>query len=185
MEDLSETKVILIGGSKSGVGKTTLAAALIKALGRTAAIKCSIDSGYDPAEVVGSDDPSIREPGKDTAQLWSAGARPVVWVKATRQNFGDVFPQVLEKVGHPTRLLIEGNIALEHVRPTLVIFLQGALGELKPSAQPCRLRADVVISGADSFQVEWVDHPLRLGANLAREEEADKVARFLVKEYRL
>lgn len=148
--------MIGIGGAHSSVGKTTLAAALIRYLSsghtcrlfnkspRIGAIKYTREAIY--ASLI--DDAAIlSQKGKDTARLGEAGAERVLWIKSTAEDIGEVMPLALERMAELDAIIIEGNSAIEFAKPDIVIFITGGPdADTKPSAERLRGLADIVIA---------------------------------------
>lgn len=125
--------LIGIGGTQSGVGKTTLAVTILRSLKvfsaasggwpeRWGAVK------YTRTELFTSivDDPElIAMEGKDTARLLDAGAEEVLWVQSPPAGLGEVLPIVLSRLGHLDAIVIEGNSAIEFSKPDIVLFMCG------------------------------------------------------------
>ena len=147
-----------IGGAHSAVGKTTLAAALLKKLTkknksyrtdksyrtyRWGAIKYTKTPFYSS---VVDDRPVLAQKGKDTAMMLEAGAEEVLWVRSPAGGLGEVLPLALERLSHLDGILIEGNSAIEFLKPDIVIFLGGTcLESFKPSALVVMKLADIFV----------------------------------------
>ncbi|MDA8387398.1 MAG: hypothetical protein M0Z58_01885 [Nitrospiraceae bacterium] len=153
--------IIGICGSGSGSGKTTMAEELLKSLTgggppgpkREArpwgAIKFTKTSVY--TSVVTDPDVLLRE-GKDTARMLGAGARSAAWVRSP--GGGDLSEALsmalrdLESHGpsgghHPLcGIIVEGNSAVELLKPDIVIFMCGPF--FKKGAEAFLGAADVV-----------------------------------------
>jgi molybdopterin-guanine dinucleotide biosynthesis protein len=148
--------VIGIGGAHSSIGKTTLAAALIKYLssGRycglfgkdpsIGAIKYTREAIY--ASLI--DDPDIlRQKGKDSARLGDAGAAQVLWIKSSAEDIDEVLPLAMERMAGQDIVIIEGNSAIEFAMPDIIIFILGGPGEeTKPSAKRLAGLADIFVA---------------------------------------
>ncbi len=139
--------VIGIGGAHSGAGKTTLAVALLEHLassgGRWGAVKYTKTAIYssviDDREVLGQKD-------KDTGRLLSAGAAEVLWIQAPEQELGEVLPLAMSRLSGLDGVIVEGNSAIEFLRPDVVVFLSGdSHGRLKASGERLLAMADIVI----------------------------------------
>ncbi len=150
-----------IGGSHSSIGKTTLAAALIRYLSsghtsrlfgpkpRIGAIKYTKEAIYasliDDAEI-------LKKKGKDTARLGEAGAKQVLWIKSVAEDLGEVMPLALQRLTELDAVIIEGNSAIEFAKPDIVIFITGGPdADTKPSAERLKGLADIIITaGAEA-----------------------------------
>jgi molybdopterin-guanine dinucleotide biosynthesis protein len=147
--------IIGIGGAHSSCGKTTLACGLIKLLteGRVfhllnpspsiGAIKFTKESACSSLV---DDETALRETGKDTSRLYDSGARKVLWVRSTVESLDDLMPLAMGRLADCDCIIIEGNSAIEFVKPDIVIFIAGRTGEeTKPSASRLSARADIII----------------------------------------
>ena len=172
--------IIGIGGTCSNTGKTTTAVLLLKHLtspgrgqqktercgekavdvlpavtgsGKWGAIKYTKTGAY--ASIV-EDKETLSDKGKDTGRLTEAGAERVVWVKAPPQGLADVLPPALERLASLDGIIVEGNSAIEFLRPDIVIFIFGNDNERwKPGIERLAGIADIVIyenkSGLPAF----------------------------------
>jgi molybdopterin-guanine dinucleotide biosynthesis protein len=151
-----------VGGAYSGIGKTTFAAALLRNMTapkqrsphetvrsplyslktwgaikytRTA-IHCSVT---DDAQV-------LRHTGKDTAIMFNAGAAEVMWIQAPPEELAEVMPMVMERLSGLDGIIVEGNSAIEFLKPDIVIFLTASSRErFKPSADKILELADILV----------------------------------------
>ncbi|MGO9613452.1 MAG: hypothetical protein ACLPX5_10505 [Dissulfurispiraceae bacterium] len=157
-----ERKPFLIGvcGAHSGVGKTSVAAALLKHL---------TDKGQEPAKNAGQpgslkrwgaikytktalltsiieDSAVLCQQGKDTRRLMDAGAEEVIWVQSPPEDLHEVMPMAIDRLCHLEGIVIEGNSAIEFIKPHIVIFIFGASADrTKPSANLLIQYADILI----------------------------------------
>ncbi|MDR3278485.1 MAG: hypothetical protein LBT12_06900 [Oscillospiraceae bacterium] len=163
MEALSVPRMILIGSSGRNQGKTTLAKALIRRFcGRVpiAALKittvtqkhrcprggdgCGVCAGFDGGWLL--EEETDKTAQKDTAQLLSAGAGRVFWLRAEPAHILTGFTRFLEQI-EPDRLIIcESNSLREYARPACFIMLTGG-GRGKPSAARVARLADITVDG--------------------------------------
>src|SRR4030042_4738233 len=137
--------IIGIGGAHSGVGKTTVASLILKRLKGWKgcdAIKYTKTSLY--CSVV-EDIKVLSEKGKDTKRLLDSGAEKVLWVQSPFSELGQVLPMAVEMLSHLKGVLIEGNSAIEILKPDVVIFVSGAEGKIQKGAENILKIADVVI----------------------------------------
>lgn len=147
----TESKPVLIGigGSHSNVGKTFVAAALLKHLAHGdrkdswGAIKYTKTAVY--ASIV--DDPSIIcQKDKDTERLTSAGAENVLWVQCPPERLNETLPLAVSRLSHLNGIIIEGNSAIEFLKPDIVIFIFGkAAGTKKKSSEKVLEMAHIVL----------------------------------------
>jgi molybdopterin-guanine dinucleotide biosynthesis protein len=146
-------KIIVIAGTASNTGKTTLLCDLLRALTPDApweAIKLSRghyrSCGKDPqaccvSHLLGAQ-PAIRTgraetyvAGKDTGRYWEAGASNVHWVIATNEQVGQGIEQALARV-QTGGVLIEGTSLLQSLKPDFAILAgDPQSAKLKPTAR--------------------------------------------------
>jgi molybdopterin-guanine dinucleotide biosynthesis protein len=154
-------RIIVIAGTASNTGKTTLLCDLLRALTPDApweAIKVSRghyrSCGKDPhaccvSHLLG-EQPTIRSgraetyaPGKDTGRYWDAGASNVHWVIATNEQVGLGLEQALARV-QTGRVLIEGTSVLQHLKPDFAILAgDPQQPKLKPTARQALLAGQI------------------------------------------
>lgn|GEM_PF-711031 len=135
--------IIGIGGACSGAGKTSYASLLLKRLKGWGAIKYTKTSLYcsivDDLEV-------LSEKGKDTKRLLDSGAEKVLWVRSPYDGLTEVLQIAIESFSSMEGIVLEGNSAIEVLKPNIVIFISGADRErFKKSAEKVLRIADVVI----------------------------------------
>ncbi|MEC4675958.1 MAG: hypothetical protein VST72_03415 [Nitrospirota bacterium] len=119
--------IIGIGGTNSGVGKTTVAAAVLQYLTgnkRWGAIKYTVTSSSSWSSIV-ADKTILMEEGKDTSKMLNAGASDVLWVKAPRSGSDKVLPEAVKRLSCLDGIIVEGNSAIEFLKPAVVIFIIG------------------------------------------------------------
>jgi len=142
--------IIGVGGTCSNSGKTTAVVLLLKYLtqacsgqqatgntdhapyagayqrrdgfGRWGAIK------YTKTELYASlvDDKAVlSRKDKDTGRFIEAGAEDVVWVKSPPEDLEDILPLALDRLSGLDGIVVEGNSAIEFLKPDIVIFIFG------------------------------------------------------------
>lgn len=173
--------IIGVGGASSSAGKTTIAAALIrelslgcdnffnKANGLSLPLKYSFSTkkrwgaikytGTDFYTSIIDDLETLNMPDKDTQRFIEAGAQEVLWVQSPPENLHEVMPLALDKLYHLDGIVIEGNSAVEFVKPDVIVFVSaGGSGEIKQSAWKLIGKADIVIISADSPLTAYTDN---------------------------
>jgi|WetSurMetagenome_2_1015567.scaffolds.fasta_scaffold00123_30 molybdopterin-guanine dinucleotide biosynthesis protein MobB len=156
--NLDRPLIIGIGGAHSSIGKTTLAASVIRYLSsgkpcslfnktpRVGAIKYTKENIFAS---VTDDEAIIGEKGKDTARLAEAGSEKTVWIRSSAENLDETLPLAMERMPGLDVIVIEGNSAIEFAKPDIIIFIQGgADDDTKPSAERLRRIADIIIEKA-------------------------------------
>ena len=155
-----------IGGAHSSVGKTGLAASIIRHLTtqksaypfgnrpRLGAIKYTKTPLYasliDDASLIGRE-------SKDTARLSGAGAERVLWIKSPPTDLEELVPVALSRLADLDGIVIEGNSAIEFATPDIVIFIIGESEKsIKPSAKTLLSQADIIIVPNKDWTVRLV-----------------------------
>jgi molybdopterin-guanine dinucleotide biosynthesis protein len=133
--------IIGIGGAHSKVGKTTIACQILKRLRGWGALKFTKTLFY--SSIV--DSPEIlRQKNKDTCRLLNAGAKDVLWVQSPPEDLNEILRIAIDRLSHLKGIIIEGNSAIDALRPDIVIFVSGNNG-LKKGAEKILRMADAVI----------------------------------------
>jgi molybdopterin-guanine dinucleotide biosynthesis protein len=149
-------RIIVIAGTSSNTGKTTLLCDLLRELTRDEsweAIKLTRghyrSCGKDPRACCVShllgDQPVVRSgrdetyaAGKDTGRYWEAGASDVHWVIATDNQVEQGISAALARV-KSGRVLIEGTSLLKFIEADFVVMVarpdQAVWTKIKPSAR--------------------------------------------------
>ncbi|MDP2168760.1 MAG: hypothetical protein Q8J64_10570 [Thermodesulfovibrionales bacterium] len=134
-----------IGGSRSGAGKTTFACSLLRGLsltGQWGAIKYTKTLLY--SSIIDAPE-MLRQEGKDTARFLEAGAGSVLWVQSPHPALSETLEAAAERLYLFEGIIIEGNGAIEVLRPDIVIFIFKAGEGLKPGAENVLRMADIVL----------------------------------------
>jgi molybdopterin-guanine dinucleotide biosynthesis protein len=140
-------RIIGIGGSGSGAGKTTIACKILESFRGWGAIKYTKTSFYSSI----TDDPDmLRKEGKDTKRFLDSGAEKVLWVQSPFSELDEVLPLALEMLSSVEGIVAEGNSLIEILKPDVVIFASGADGKIKSGAERILRMSDIIISGGDS-----------------------------------
>ncbi len=149
-------RIVVIAGTSSNAGKTTLLCDLMRELTRDEsweAIKLTRghyrSCGKDPRACCVShllgDQPVVRSgrdetyaAGKDTGRYWEAGASDVHWVIATDNQVEQGISAALARV-KSGRVLIEGTSLLKFIEADFVVMVaradQAGRTKIKPSAR--------------------------------------------------
>jgi len=124
--------LIGIGSSYSGAGKTFLASAILRYFtAKTNNSICGMKWGavkYTRTralpEII-TDRSVLMQQGKDTWQMLTSGASKVIWVRSARNGLAEALPQALRHLRKADAVIIEGNSAIEFLKPDIVIFILG------------------------------------------------------------
>ncbi|HMK49357.1 MAG TPA: hypothetical protein VK435_04845 [Thermodesulfovibrionales bacterium] len=155
--------VIGIAGAHSGAGKTTVACEILRQFEGWGAIKYSRTSFFSSI----TDDPEvIMAQGKDTRRMMDAGAVRVLLVQSPADELPDILPLALGMLSDLQGIVVEGNSAVQLIKPGVVVFVSGDPDLFKDSAEPLLGMADVVLSSSESF-------PQRPKTRLFRTDDAE------------
>lgn len=130
-------KIIVVSGSGSEVGKTFLAEQLLRNLSDWSALKvtvskegtcphqksCRVCPEIEEPFYIIRDEKIINQPGKDTARLKAAGAKQVIWLKASLKGLKDGLEKALLEFAHCAGLVIEGTSVLKFIKPDINIHI--------------------------------------------------------------
>lgn len=141
--------IIGVGGAHSGSGKTTYACLLLEKLGGWGAIKYTKTGMY--ASI--TDEPGVlMTADKDTRRMLDSGAERVLWVQSPPSELVDILPMAVERLSDLRGVIVEGNSAIEFLKPDIIIFIFGGdPGILKGSAKDVLRKADVIVSEGEFF----------------------------------
>jgi hypothetical protein len=141
--------IIGIGGAHSGVGKTTYASLLLRSLKGWGAIKYTKTGLYSS---IVDDREILSEEGKDTKRYLDAGAERVLWVQSPPSDLCEVLPLAVERLSDLNGIIVEGNSAIEFLRPDIIILIFGSKSStIKDSAKRLVRQADVVVAEGDFY----------------------------------
>jgi molybdopterin-guanine dinucleotide biosynthesis protein len=149
-------KIVVVGGSASNVGKTTLAGRLIRqhaARAPTVALKVSVREKPCETRVLTLLPGEEIEHRRDSGRLLDAGAKCVVWVTVNRAAIRTGLARGLATARRlrPSTVVVESTSAgIELLRISESWFVAGD-GEWKPWADYHRRRADHVLRSAEVF----------------------------------
>jgi hypothetical protein len=146
---------VVIGGSRSGAGKTTLACALIAALSEFdwTAVKISRHGHRMPEPVF---EETAAGQGRDTARYLSAGARRALLVTADDSELP--LDELNSACGEDAHVLLESNRIIENLCPDVCLAVVGEGGDIKPSFSPLLHRADAVVARSHAA-LERIERP--------------------------
>jgi hypothetical protein len=149
-------KIVVVGGSASNVGKTTLAARLIRehAGGTpTVAVKVSVREKPCETRVLTLRPGDEAEHRRDTGKLLDAGAQCVVWVTVNRAAVRSGLARGLAaaRTLRPATVVLESTSAGIELRRISDSWFVAGEGEWKPWADRHRRRADHVVRSEEIF----------------------------------
>jgi molybdopterin-guanine dinucleotide biosynthesis protein len=175
--------IVSVSGFSSDVGKTTVLCELLRLLPGWEAIKvtrghyrscgkdpdaCCVSALLGERPLVISGPAETREPGKDTARFWDAGAAMVHWVVATDEQVGEGIRIALSRVEREG-VLVEGGSFLKHVGADYSIMVASPpIRDIKSSAVRVMPKMNAIYvnrSAPDaSIAAELREHLYRRGA---------------------
>jgi len=155
-------KKIVISGSRSNIGKTLLAEKMLHSLTGWAALKVTVsrrDELRCPrrhqrcrvcSEIKGDfeiikDKKTINQEGTDTSRLKKAGAKKVIWLKATLGGLKEGLRKSLLELKDAKGLIIEGTSVLKKINPDFTIYMRDNSTHFKKSAKEAQRKADIII----------------------------------------
>jgi hypothetical protein len=166
-------RMVVVGGNSRSVGKTSVAAGLIRALAgyKWTAVKltqyghgiCATDGkecGCAPEEhpwaVTEETDPGG---GSDTSRFLAAGARRALWVRVRMGMLEAVLPALGQAIANDDAVIVESNSILEYYEPAVYLMvLDDTRQDFKESARRFLPRADgIVWLGSLPAQPAWKD----------------------------
>jgi molybdopterin-guanine dinucleotide biosynthesis protein len=153
-------KVLVIGGHTRNIGKTSLAASIIREfrfLNWTAVkitqyghgvcshdgIPCQCAPGRHAFVLTPEQDPHGRA---DTCRLLAAGAKRSLWLRVRQGQLGEAFPTLERSLSSEEYVLIESNSILTFLEPLLyLVLLDSAKHDFKDSTRRFLHFADALI----------------------------------------
>jgi molybdopterin-guanine dinucleotide biosynthesis protein len=151
-------RIVVVGGSASNVGKTTLAARLVgehAAAGPTVAVKVSVREKPCETTVLVFRPGEEIEHRRDSGKLLDAGAGRVVWVTVQRAAVRTGLARGLAaaRAFRPATVVVESTSAGIELRRIADSWFVAGEGEWKPWADRHRRRADHVVSSDDVLEL--------------------------------
>ena len=173
-------KLVVVGGHSRNIGKTAVAAAVIRATreldwmalkltqyghhmcavdGRTC--ECAPDNPEHPFTITREDDPNG---GSDTSRFLAAGAGESWWVRVAMGRLPDALPAIRALISGRPYVAMESNSVLRFLRPDLyLVVLDWDVADFKTSARENLDRADAFVQLETSRTAPaWEEVPLGL-----------------------
>jgi hypothetical protein len=113
--------IILVGGTKSGSGKTTFISAILKAFPNTFSV-IKVTPTDEMPEGIETELSVLNKKGKDTAAFLKSSAKTVIWVHGKRGHIEQLIRQAMKKVEEP--VIIEGNSAAQYITNATLFFIK-------------------------------------------------------------
>lgn len=141
--------IIVVAGTSSNSGKTTLVCDLLAALPGSEAIKvtrghyrscgkqsdaCCVGHLLGENAIVYSSPKETRVGGKDTDRFWLAGASNVHWVVAKAEQLEAGVSEAISRVRSRV-VIIESTSALAFLKPQIAVLVVSPLAVVKASAR--------------------------------------------------
>ncbi len=145
----SPMKIVSISGASKDVGKSSLAAYIIRRCRECAAVKFSLHQAAPEGDPILEQHLSEGDTGRDTVLMKRAGAHPVYWVRATADTLAELVREVSDRIESPLAVM-EGNSFLQYVKPDYSVFIMGpTFDDFKESAWSALAGADtILVNGA-------------------------------------
>ena len=136
--------IILVGGQKSGSGKTTFICTFLKAFPDSFSV-LKVTPNAKMQSKVETDIAILSEKGKDTALFLEYRAKKVVWVHGERKNIDFLLDKALNSLSG--NILVEGNSAILSVNFDIAFFVSKYKEKIteKDSARIFKRNADFII----------------------------------------
>jgi molybdopterin-guanine dinucleotide biosynthesis protein A len=163
--------MLMIGSAGANVGKTELACAIIKKIGKTTDITgikvttikakdgqcprgglgCGVCSSLDGDFYITEETDSNSK--KDTARLLAAGAKRVFWLRILKKRLKEGLTALLDIIGPDAVTICESNSLRQVVEPGLFLMVKSQdLKTWKSSAREVKKYADrIVVAGPRGF----------------------------------
>jgi molybdopterin-guanine dinucleotide biosynthesis protein len=134
--------IIGIGGAHSGAGKTTVACEILRRFSGWGAIKYTRTSLYS---CIIDDIAVLSEAGKDTKRFLDAGAETVLWIRSSFSELPEVLSMAVQMLNYLQGILIEGNSAIQVIKPDIVLYVSGDEARSKNGADKILGMAQMII----------------------------------------
>ena len=164
--------LIAVGGHSRNIGKTSVAAGLIRAIPEAAwtavkitqfghgvcssegeACQCQPAIPEHPYALSEELDPSGHN---DTGRFLLAGARRSYWLRTPAGQLGNALPAVNSILQNSTNVIVESNSILQFFRPNLyLVVLDFAVEDFKPTSLAYLDRADALSVIERDDQPRW------------------------------
>jgi hypothetical protein len=172
--------LVVIGGHSRSVGKTSVVAGLVSALGefRWTAVKitqyghgiCSANG--EACECANQDhswaisEERDRSGESDTSRFLVAGAERVFWVRTEQGRLAEAMPTLRKRLEGADNVIVESNRVLKFLRPHLYLtILDPETADFKASAREFLDRADAVVLHQRTGTPAWQSVSLKPIAN--------------------
>ncbi len=141
--------LVVVGGHARDIGKTSVAAGLIRALPEanwTAMKITQLGHGFAAPEQGYAMDRE-RQPGPgDTGRFLAAGAREAYWVRTAEGGLASAMPAIRKVYAASENLIVESNSIVEFLTPGLyLVVLDFAQPDFKASSRRFLERADACV----------------------------------------
>lgn len=152
------SNLLLVGGSKQNVGKTTFTIDLLKSLTnkhKIVAIKtsCHFHGILDTDIIISKNkkfvivEETVTNTGKDSARMLEAGASRVFFIQAKDTFIKEAFDQVIKIIDNDAMIICETASLREHLIPEIFIALVNDNNEELQENKHILKKANVTIEG--------------------------------------
>jgi hypothetical protein len=156
--------LVVIGGHSRNVGKTSTAAAIVRATRhrRWTAVKISAHRHGGGADSFQLMEEHSSGDSSDSARLLAAGAARSYWLRASDQQLPAAMPSLMELCRSSPNVVIESNRVMAYLKPDLYLqVLDCRVEDFKESARHFFERADAYLVVHASEQTpHWPDVPV-------------------------
>lgn len=165
-------KIICLGSSTSGLGKTTLCEAIIRRFHGLCALKvttvkkvtsaeaperCHAFPGESDVYHIEEDVAILSLPGKDTQRMIRAGALKVLWLTGGTAAMKSGLEDALARFGACPAVIIEGNTPMLFVHDAIKIIIAEPI--MKESAEKIIPMADILLVRSSHIREFTEAHP--------------------------
>ncbi|HID06647.1 MAG TPA: hypothetical protein EYP10_05810 [Armatimonadetes bacterium] len=165
MDELTIT-IIVVGGSRSGVGKTHIASLLVRCLPAWGALKvtvcaddcprdkrCKVCANLETQFAIISNSQVLNQPNTDTARLITAGATKVLWLQARLEALGEGLDCALKQFQGYPGIVIEGTSTLRHLNADLAIVIIDPMHAIKPIVFDILPRVHLILNSSPDAEL--------------------------------
>jgi hypothetical protein len=162
--------LVVVGGHSRNIGKTSVAAGIIRALPRAqwTAVKitqhghgiCS-QAGEPCACAIEYDHPfaiseETKPSGTDSGRFLAAGAVRAYWLRTAVGELGHALPELRRIITSSVNVILESNSVMRFMRPDIyVVVVDPSNADMKDSARLYLDRADAFVVTEESAAAQW------------------------------
>lgn len=138
--------LLVVGGHSRKVGKTAVAAGLIRSLLEAGWTAVKITQHAHGGAAVALERQTEPDPGADSGRYLAAGARQAWWLRYAPGRLGEAVPELRRILDTCENALVESNSVLEFFQPDLCLMvLDYSVRDFKASGHGLLERADALV----------------------------------------